>query len=297
MLKNSFKSRIKNTKKFMKRLNCSPLVTKNNSTRKLKNISCFTDNGLKKMVDHWNIKHPDDKIKTKNSREIWKFFKEKFSNVCNTERCWLRQKFIENDNGDLIKFFSPNAPKIWRDKPYTWLNSKDIEEIMNQYEDAYNFFEFIGPTPIDFDKKIDDKECVWNELCNFSLKNKIKKNINKIGIIFNTDPHNKSGEHWIAIFVDIKNAFISYFDSNGNKPPKEVITLVDRIKDQGKELGINFKYLDNHKNIHQKNDGQCGMYTLYFIIELLLENKKPEYFKTTKISDETMRDYRFIYYN
>ena len=31
------------------------------------------------------------------------------------------------------------------------------------------------------------------------------------------------------------------------------------------------------------------MHTLYFIIELLLENKRPQDFKITKISDETMR--------
>ena len=297
MIKNRFKSTIRGTKKFLKRLNCSPLANKLRGTRRLKSLSCYTDEGLKKMVDHWNIKHPDDKLDTEDPHKIWNFFKERFSKVCKTERCWLRQKFIENNNRDLLKFFSPDAPKSWREKPYTWLNSRDIEEIMKQYEDAYSNYEFIGASPIDFDKKVDHGECVWDELCKFSLEKKIKKNINKIGIIFNTHPHTKSGEHWIALFVDIKNAFISYFDSNGRRPPKEVTILIDRIKEQGKSLGIKFKYYDNHNMVHQNNDGQCGMYTLYFIIELLQENKKPEYFKTARIPDETMRDYRFIYYN
>ena len=62
-------------------------------------------------------------------------------------------------------------------------------------------------------------------------------------------------------------------------------------------MGIKFKKYDNYRVVHQKNDGQCGIYTLYFVIELLLENKKPEYFKNTIIKDETMRDYRFLYYN
>ena len=39
------------------------------------------------------------------------------------------------------------------------------------------------------------------------------------------------------------------------------------------------------------------MYTLYFIIELLQENKTYKYFKTTRIKDETMREYRKKYYN
>lgn len=285
------------TRKFLKRLNCSPLVKKLTKKRTLKNLSCYTDDGLKKMSQYWNIRHPDDSIDSTDSYEIWKFFKERFHKVCNNEKCWLRQKFIENNNRDLVKFFSPRAPKSWKEKPYTWLNSTDIENIMQQYEDAYLNFEFIGPSPIDFDKVLMNNKCVWDELCKFELKNKIKKNINKIGIIFNTDPHNKSGTHWISLFIDIKNNFIAYFDSNGNRVPKEVIAFIKKVKKQGALLGIKFKYYDNHKFIHQNNDGQCGMYTLYFIIELLLENKRPQDFKITKISDETMRDYRLIYYN
>ena len=44
-------------------------------------------------------------------------------------------------------------------------------------------------------------------------------------------------------------------------------------------------------------DGQCGMYSLYFIIELLQGTKTPDYFKNHRITDEIMRDYRVKYYN
>ena len=202
------KYRFTGTKKFLKRLNCSPIVNKLRTTKKLKNLTCYSDEGLKNMYQYWNIRHPDDKIESSNPVQIWKFFKDKFSNVCNNEKCWLRQKFIENNNRDLLKFFSPKAPISWRKKPYTWLNSTDIERIMSQYEDAYKNFEFIGPSPIDFDKVIMHNKCVWDELCKFTLISKLKKNINKIGVIFNTDPHNKTGEHWIALFIDIKNILI-----------------------------------------------------------------------------------------
>ena len=285
------------TRKFLKKLNCSPLSKKLSSSRKIKNISCLTDNSLRKMVQYWNLRHPDNKILTMDPYEIWNFFKQTFNSVCSNERCWLRQKFIESNNKDLLKYFSPFSPKIWKKKPYTWLNSDDIEKIMAQYEDAYPYFQFIGPSPIDFDKIIKRNQCVWDDLCKFSLENKIKKNISKIGIIFNTDPHEKSGKHWICLFIDIKNSFISFFDSNGTKIPKQVKTLVDRIQNQGHHIGIDLKYYDNLNKIHQKNDGQCGMYTLYYIIELLLENKSPQFFKETRITDEIMRDYRSIYFN
>ena len=39
-------------------------------------------------------------------------------------------------------------------------------------------------------------QCVWNDLCNFNLETYIKKGKNKIGIIFNTDPHHL---RWFAL--------------------------------------------------------------------------------------------------
>ena len=168
---------------------------------------------------------------------------------------------------------------------------------MQQYEKAYTNFNFIGPSPIDFDTKLLYDNCVWEELCKFNLENYIKKNVNKIGIVFNVDPHYKGGTHWIALFVDIKNQFIFYFDSNGDRCPKEIKTLVKRIKGQAKLLNIELDYSDNSNLTHQKLDGQCGVYVLYFIIELLLENKSAEYFKNTRISDAEMQKYRSIYYN
>ena len=169
------KNRFNSTKKFLKQLNCSPNAKRLKYSKKLNNRSCYSGEALKKIGKYWNIRHPDNKIKLDNTETIWKFFKEKFSNTCHNERCWLRQSFIKNNNSDLLKFFAPESPKIWHTKPYTWLNSDDIEKVMSQYEYAYKNFEFIGPSPIDFDEIIMHNKCVWEELCNFSLTTKIKK--------------------------------------------------------------------------------------------------------------------------
>ena len=111
------------------------------------------------------------------------------------------------------------------------------------------------------------------------------------------DPHYKDGSHWIGLFVDTEKKFIFYFDSNGDKIPKRIKVLADRIIEQGNRLKINFKFMTNEGKEHQLKDGQCGIYCLYFIIELLKGTKKPEYFKKYRISDEVMRDYRIKYYN
>ena len=54
---------------------------------------------------------------------------------------------------------------------------------MKQYEKYYRCFEFIGPSPIDYDTHMYEGECVWKELCEFSLKDQIKSGKTKIGMI------------------------------------------------------------------------------------------------------------------
>ena len=49
---------------------------------------------------------------------------------------------------------------------------KCIQSVLNQ---TYKNFEFIGPSPIDYDTHKLYGECVWEELCNFSLNEYIKK--------------------------------------------------------------------------------------------------------------------------
>ena len=43
----------------------------------------------------WNRRHPDNKITSNDSREIWKSMKENLANSCNRESCWIRQNFIK----------------------------------------------------------------------------------------------------------------------------------------------------------------------------------------------------------
>ena len=73
--------------------------------------------------------------------------------------------------------------------------------------------------------------------------------------------------------------------------------LKNRIISQGNQIKLNLKYYDNKGLIHQRKDCQCGMYTLYFIAELLQEKKEPEFFRDQRVPDELMRDYRIKYYN
>lgn len=259
--------------------------------------SCFNKNSLLKLKKYWNLRHKTNQIKSNDPKVIWQYLKENMNNSCNRESCWLKSKFMEgNLDVSLLNYtFAPEAPEKWHKNPNEWLTSVDIQKVMKQYEKYYKCFEFLGPSPIDFDQHKLYGECVWEELCTFNLSDMIKRNKNKIGIIFNTDPHNKNGEHWIAQFIDIKKKKIVFFDSNGNSPPKEVKKLTERIVNQGNQLGIHFDYVINEIE-HQKTNSECGMYCLYFIIEML-KDKDPNYFLKSRIPDSKVFELRNEYFN
>lgn len=287
----------KNTRKF-KNLKCAPTKKKTFNDYE---YTCFNNKILFKLKENWNNNFPN-KISTNSPKEIWEFFKNNLNTKCYNELCWIKDNILsKNLDKEEIKRnnFRPFSPDSWKKKPYEWLSSDDITKVMKQYTKNYKNFEFLGPSPIDFDKKELYGTCIYEKLCKFNLSNyyNSKPRITKIGIIFNLDPHDRPGSHWVSLFIDIKNEFIFYFDSNGVKIPHQINNLVKRIIEQANSLGIKLNYYSNFGKEHQKKDGQCGIYALYFIIELLKENKDYTYFKDNRIPDEKMKDYRIKYYN
>ena len=285
---------ISNNNKKFKKLECAPGTGMNS-------YSCYNSDALLKLKDNWNSRHPDAKITANDPKSIWESLKTYMEDVCDNEYCWLRQKFMENNVGnDLLSYtFAPKSPRSWLKNKNEWLSSVDIEKVMKQYERAYKNFNFIGPSPIDFDTHSLNGECVWEELCDFDLKKQLAKGKKKIGIIFNTDPPYKGGSHWISLFINIQqdNNYIFFFDSNGNKIPKEIKVLCDRILEQGNALTIkNFSLYENDKS-HQRTNTECGMYSLYLIIELLTENHKIDHFMNNWIKDKTVEKLRDKYFN
>ena len=131
------------------------------------------------------------------------------------------------------------------------------------------------------------------------MTQQIKSGKTKIGMIFNTDPHYKPGQHWLSMFVDIKKGKIFFFDSVGNKIPKPVMMLVNRIKEQGLALSppINFEFDQNHPVEHQYSTTECGIYSLFFIVHMLEDKITKEYLKTHIIKDKYMENFREIYFN
>lgn len=277
------------------KLRCSP-KTKGNK----KKYTCFGGETLFKLKELWNARHPDDKIESNDDKSIWNQLNQKLSGVCNKESCWLKQKFVDGKlNKELETSFAPVSPKEWEKNPNEWLSSTDILDVMKQYEKTYPCFDFIGPSPIDFDTHKLYGECVWEELCHFNIAEEIKKKRFKIGMIFNLDPHYKGGSHWVSMFVNIKKGEIFYFDSAGDKIPGQIMRLVNRIIKQGNQLQIpiHFKFDQNFPVEHQYGDTECGVYALYFIAHMLEDRHNSTYFKTHILDDKYMETFRKVYFN
>ena len=283
------KKRILN--KTMKTLQCSPNPKKNG-------FSCYSNEALYKLKDLWNARHPDATIKTSNTKEIWSFLSEHMKNTCNKESCWLKQNFVDGKlQKELKESFAPEAPKSWIKKPTEWLSSLDILKVMKQYERVYKCFDFIGPSPIDYDTRKLYGECVWEELCNFNLQNEIKKGRFKIGIIFNLDPHYKGGSHWVSMFINIKKKTIFYFDSAGEKIPSRIMKFANTVITQGTALGMQFKFDQNYPVEHQYGNTECGVYSLFFIVHMLEDKITQDYLKTHILKDKYMQNFRQVYFN
>lgn len=291
-----------------KKMNCSPVV----EDTKIFSDTCFTADVLIKIRDEYNKNHPhSNKITSSDPIIIWKTLKSRLQH-CEKEDCWLKEikdsamrRFIDES------IFAPDHPPDWDKNPNEWLSNIDILKVLEQYEEKNPHFLFLGPTPIDFDTKLSEEnnECVESKICNLSIRDEMKKGITKIGIIFNLDKHNESGSHWVSLFVDLEHHILFYFDSAGDEIPPEIMVLKKRIEKQGKELSpsIIFKYYNNANIRHQKGNTECGMYSLFFIITMLTgktemkanmnTKEKLKLFKSGRISDNYMEQYRKKYFN
>ena len=273
---------------------CNPA---NNTTK-----TCYTFETLQQIAKGWNKENPNNlikipKIKSEtNTNVLWNNIDHKLKWICNTEVCWMDQNFSPKlTEGELEKMFRPKMPKSWKKNKYEWLSSVDIDKVMKQYETKYPDFKFMGPSPIDFDYEYQKDKCIVNELCHININNLMKRDLKKVGVIFNLDPHDKPGSHWVAMYLDLNKKSVYYFDSYGNSPPSEVEKLIERLQKQAKELGFEIDYQYNQVR-HQYENSECGVYSMYFIIQLLEHKKTFNDIQKKRITDNFMNNKRNYYF-
>ena len=259
---------------------CSPYGNLN----RVKKGSCFSPDAVLNLIEGYNNKYPQDRIPIEmdsstvlskmKSREMINALKEKMNqkSTCQDDVCWIDSLMLKPSDKTKYKklLYRPKRPIGWNSNPKTWLNSLDIQNVLNQYEKTHPEFRFIGPSPMDFDTRY-EKNCVCNRLCNLSLQDEYEKGVRKIGIVFNEDKSNEDGSHWVAFFIDLEDRFLFYYDSVGNEMLSGIKRLKKKVLKQGNELFSpkKMKFHQNHFS-HQKQNTECGMYSIYFVISMLL---------------------------
>ena len=274
---------------------CSPKKGK-------KKYSCINDNVIYKigkiLNNHGYEINMDDSLKkmhTNISKTLKKIKK------CNSEECWrninmITDNLTKKELKELNNSFRPKKPKSWEDNSNTWLSNVDIDGVLKQYYDKYDDYYYHGALPVDFDVEVDDNKCLVDNLCKFDVDKLHKSGKNKIALVFNTDPHNKGGEHWISMYIDcvgknIEYPCIYFFDSAGNPPPKEIKDFIDDTRNNS---DINFSYIENSIQ-HQKGNTECGVYCLHFLDYMINGGNFIKYIKNKK-NDKFMEKYRTIFF-
>ncbi len=283
--------------------------------------TCLSLEALENIRQVWNKTHPNSPIKHTNTpinaktrkansvksrrntnmrrATLWQQIRNAMKSYyeCDTEYCTIK-KLPGLDKGErqkiIKKYFRPEKPEEWKKKTTTWLDSFNIEDVMNQYEEAYDDFEFIGPVPIDFDAAATSNplskewgKCIVDEICKLDVAEAKKKGTNRIGVIFNLDKHDEPGSHWVCAFVDYPKKSAYYFDSYGLPPPTEISVFLERCKSQGCETVL---YNDIR---HQRKDSECGMYCLYTII-CLLKGRTFQNICMDVVKDDVMNAFRDV---
>ena len=225
-------------------------------------MSVFDEDEIERLRQVYNKEHPrETPIPKESAEDTWGTLQDRFREKCKTGRA-------ECIVSSLLR--RPKAPKEWSLNRYEWLSSDDIDAVERNYTELFADYHYMGTVPIDFDLKSETQKCLVSALCSMKLKSLYDKGKQQFGIVINTDPHDGPGQHWVAVFCDVRPELefprVTYFDSYASQPEKEIKVLMKRWKEQWDSTGIHSKpmKMTYNKTRHQYKDSECGMYCLYF---------------------------------
>ncbi|ADO67217.1 putative cysteine protease [Cafeteria roenbergensis virus] len=282
-------------------------------TKVYKDGSCFDYKSLVKIAQAYNKKFTHNINITSDKKELVKQLEDKLSHECDEQTCWLKQSFTREILDDNIKnTFRPVGPT----QKNGWLSTINIDQVMEQYQYKYPAFLYLGTVPSDFE------ELPILGFNSIDFDKLLKKGKYKLGMVINLDEHNQSGSHWVALFINLKNNQVYFFDSFAKKPIKKIKNFINKIikylykKEFGNEIPI--KYLEKalqkydkftptvqealdkidfkiNKIQHQRDNSECGVYSINFILRLL-QGDTFEEITNNPVNDKEMEECRKVYF-
>ena len=198
----------------------------------IESVSCYDIDVLRKIANTINkeTSHTIKDINKKDRKELWTEIYKIMSNIseCKTETCWIKNDMLKHLSHEIKKGLRPFMPKKWEENKNEWLSTIDIAASLKQYEEAHKDFKLYGPTPIDFHLKESNGSCKVDDLCAINIQKLLNEGIRKIGIVFNTDPHYKSGQHWISLYIDLYDDNCIFGGAKKRKHTKKAKNMKDK---------------------------------------------------------------------
>ncbi len=253
--------------------------------------TCFDADELEVLAYAWNstaagqanpIRIPTvENDEQKRKLTLHDALRSRFAARCNkSEACWL-------DNIELNKSLKKLSPElhstihksILRPKGTPgnkdWLSTTEIDNVLLQFEPLFTDFKYIGCFPSDHFQLNPDE---------FPIS--ILKRFARSALIFNLDSSKQPGSHWVAVFFENRNGHLSieYFDPTGSAPNRNIkIFLATPPLDAAAYYESTYK--------HQKGDTECGVYSLFFIIERVMGRAFTD-FSRKRIPDASINRFR-----
>jgi len=263
--------------------------------------TCLPSASIRKLVKTWNKTHKNkirvggartakNKGKKNKTQALWSALRDAMAKKysCDNEYCAVKKLAPTKDAKQMLTFFKPERPTAWDKDPKQWLDTENIELVMKQYEAAHPHFAFLGAVPLDFDTTVPEwGQCVSEEMCKLNLEQSMKQGKTDLGVIFNLDPHDKPGSHWVCAYVNIPKKSAYYYDSYGYEPEEEIAAFLERVQQQGCE----HVYYNDIR--HQRSESECGTYCMYVVLNLLGGRGFQEICKDV-VSDEVMNTFRDV---
>jgi hypothetical protein len=287
---------------------CAPTVVQPNAR---KSNSCMNLEALQLIARMYNDHNRDTPIKLyKTKKSMMKALDERLASVCarGDQSCWLKQPFATSEPAETKaiarKHFKPPKPGCWQSNKNTWLTNFDIENVMRQYDAADKQFKFLGVHAIDFSNVYDGK-CISPDICDLQLSKLRRSGVHCIGFVFNTDTHDRSGQHWISLFVGLRptcaNYGVFFYDSVADAPPPRLQKYMDTLHAQLAQLtqsapasATTKPRLEINSKRRQYLGTECGIYALLFIIRMRTE--RFEHVCRTMGNDAVTEKYRDIFF-
>jgi hypothetical protein len=181
-----------------------------------------------------------------------------------------------------------------------WLSNFDIMDHLKQLETAFNKISDKKFYAIEFQMS-DFKKSESSELRDLKYMHLYKENYRYFGCVVNTDKSTGSGKHWIAIFIDLVNGSVEYFNSSGTPIStdadliaitKSAHLIAVRLTHELLKYKITVNYVDVSAQQHQYDSHSCGVYSLFYIFMRLNGEPYQSFSKEINNMDKKMHLYR-----